>query len=575
MGPLLTVDGLTISFDGGRSTVVRDVSFSIAPGECIAIVGESGSGKSVTARSVLGLAGSTASVTARSLSLGDVNVLTADERTLRRVRGAEVGLVSQDALVSLDPLRRVGTEVGDPLRLHRTRRRSEPRGGGQQQPRTARRVRDDEVVALLERVGIPRAELRARQYPHELSGGLRQRALIASAIAASPSLLIADEPTTALDMTVQAGVLRLLGELRDSGTALLLISHDLGVVSRLADRVIVMRHGAIVDEGTTAEILRGGRHPYTMDLIRAVPAGVPRGVPLTSRDAANGPRRTLAAVTPSPTGTTPRPSGPGAERALIEALGLTKTFGRGYNSTVAVRDVDVWVSPGETLGVVGESGSGKTTLARLLLALAEPDDGLILLDGQPWSGIAERRRRSRRRIVGSVAQDTASAFDPRASVAAVLSDALPAGGTRTTRRERSAELLADVALGPDVLDRSPATLSGGQRQRVAIARALAAGPRLLVLDEPVSALDATVAAGVLDLLDDLQSRLGLAYVFISHDLGVMRHMSDRVAVMQDGEIVETGPVDRVFATPVHAYTRRLLSDVPRLPGADGPERGLP
>ncbi|PSL39699.1 peptide/nickel transport system ATP-binding protein [Labedella gwakjiensis] len=536
---VLAIDGLAISFDGGRTDVVRDVSLTVSPGECVAVVGESGSGKSVTARSVLGLAGDGASVTARRLEVAGIDVLTAGENDLRRLRGGAVGLVSQDALVSLDPLRRVGREIGDPLRLHRGRGRAFPRGD---------QSRDDEVVDLLRRVGVPRPELRARQYPHELSGGLRQRALIASAIAAGPRLLIADEPTTALDMTVQAGILRLLGELRSSGTALLLISHDLGVVSHLADRVIVMRQGAIVDEGTTADILVGGRHPYTSDLVRAVPSSVPRGVALTA--ASRGEEQPVAAAMP------------GVVRVL-EATGVSKSFGTGADVTAAVADVDVSVSSGETLGIVGESGSGKTTLARLLLALDEPDRGVVLLAGEPWSTIPERRRRARRRVLGSVAQDTSSAFDPRASVFQVLADALPPGPV-AERRERIRGLLSDVALDESLLDRSPSTLSGGQRQRVAIARALAAEPRVLVLDEPVSALDATVAAGVLDLLDDLQRRRGLAFIFISHDLGVVQHMSDRVAVMNGGRIVETGPADLVFSTPRHEYTRRLLADVPRL-----------
>lgn len=558
-GPLLVIDGLDVSFDGGRSTVVSDVSLTVSPGECVAIVGESGSGKSVTARSVLGLAGTNASVSARRLEVAGLDVLTADEGALRRIRGGEVGLVSQDALVSLDPLRRIGAEVGDPLRLHRRRGR-----GLRRDDREDRRP--SEVADLLRRVGMPRPELRARQYPHELSGGLRQRALIASAIAASPRLLIADEPTTALDMTVQAGILRLLAELRDAGTALLLISHDLGVVSRLADRVIVMRHGTIVDEGPMTSMLGGGRHPYTAQLVEAVPAGVPRGVALGASppgDSSAAPSEESAA---DPSGVTAGTAA--AAEPLLVASGLTKTFGRGDDATAAVIDVSVAVVAGETLGIVGESGSGKTTLARLLLALAEPDMGVVTLGGEHWSGIAEHRRRSRRRLLGAVAQDTSSAFDPRMTVGRVITDALPSGMSPGVRRRRTVELLADVALGPELVGRFPATLSGGQRQRVAIARALAADPRILVLDEPVSALDATVAAGVLDLLDSLQRRRGLAYVFISHDLGVVEHMSDRVAVMHDGRIVETGATQAVFAAPAHDYTRRLLADVPRLPRPD-------
>ncbi|RWZ51893.1 ABC transporter ATP-binding protein [Labedella phragmitis] len=551
-GPLLELDGLTVSFGSGssRTTVVRDVSFSIAAGECVAIVGESGSGKSVTARSILGLAGPGAIVEARRLAVDGHDVSRAGGRELRRLRGDVVGLISQDALVSLDPLRRVAAEVGDPLRLHRD---------------ASRRERDGAVIELLDRVGIPRPEVRARQYPHQLSGGLRQRALIASAIAAGPRLLIADEPTTALDMTVQAGILRLLGALRDEDTGLLLISHDLGVVAAVADRVVVMRNGSIVDEGATAAILAGGSHAYTRQLVRAVPAGVPRGTALLSRE----PLPTATTIA----GHTPAREGRGGAsldregRAVLSARGVAKTFGHGTDATHAVRGIDLDVHPGETIGVVGESGGGKTTLGRILLALTEPDVGTVLLDGEPWSGIRERERRSRRRLAGLVSQDTSSSVDPRWSVGRVIADALPPRLTSDERRRRVRDALADVALDPDLRTRSPRTLSGGQRQRVGIARALAAEPRVIVLDEPVSALDATVAAGVLDLLDALQRDRGLAYVLISHDLSVVRHMSDRVAVMLDGVVVETGPTEAVFSSPSHEYTRRLLADVPVLPPA--------
>jgi peptide/nickel transport system ATP-binding protein len=549
---VLDIDGLSVSFGSGRdrTTVVRDVSFSIAPGECVAIVGESGSGKSVTARSVLGLAGFGSTVDARRLELAGHDIAGLGERELRRLRGDVVGLISQDALVSLDPLRRVGAEVGDALRLH-------GRASGAERRR--------EVVDLLSRVGVPRPELRARQFPHELSGGLRQRALIASAIAASPRLLIADEPTTALDMTVQAGILRLLAGLRETDTGLLLISHDLGVVSSLADRVLVMRDGRVVDEGTTSAILAGGTDAYTGRLVRAVPAGVPRGTSLLTRTIERGPRDG-----PSATAAVPargeRPGGTETVDApILTARGLEKTFGRGVDATRAVRGVDVDLHRAETLGVVGESGSGKTTLGRLLLALTKPDAGTVLLDGEAWSGVSERSRRSRRRLVGFVSQDTSSTVDPRWSVERVIADAVPSGLSPAQRRERVRAALADVALDKTLLGRSPRTLSGGQRQRVGIARALVAEPRILVLDEPVSALDATVAAGVLDLLDALQRDRGLAYLLISHDLAVVRHMSDRVAVMLDGGIVETGPTEAVFGAPEHDYTRRLLRDVPVQP----------
>jgi peptide/nickel transport system ATP-binding protein len=393
-----------------------------------------------------------------------------------------------------------------------------------------------------------------------LSGGLRQRALIAAAIAGQPRLLIADEPTTALDMTVQAGILRLLASLTADGMGLLLISHDLGVVARLADRVLVMRGGAVVDEGSASTILGGGAHPYARALVAAVPSGRPRGTALLG---GSTPVDSALQTLDGASGTTPRASD--QSPPLVEAVGVSRTFGTGTGAVAAVREVSLRVEPGETLGIVGESGSGKTTLGRLLLALERPDSGHVLLDGEPWSDGSERSRRARRRSLGLVSQDTLGALDPRRDVEQVIGDALPRTVVGSERRERVLELMADVGLAPELLHRAPSTLSGGQRQRVGIARALGAEPRLLVLDEPVSALDATVAAGVLDLLDDVQRRRGFAFVFISHDLGVVRHMSDRVAVMLDGRIVEQGPAETVFGSPRHEYTRRLISDVPSLP----------
>jgi peptide/nickel transport system ATP-binding protein len=536
--PLVRVEDLAVAFGTRRDRheVVHGISFEVAPGECFAIVGESGSGKSVTARSLLGLAGTQSLVTATRLELQGRSVLGNRDRDWRRIRGREVGFVLQDALVSLDPLRTVGQEIAETLRLHRF--------GG----RARRRER---VLELLAAVGVPEPELRARQLPQELSGGQRQRALIASAIALDPKLVIADEPTTALDVTIQAQILDLLQTLQERGTGLILISHDLAVVSRLADRVAVMRDGRVVEEGAVADVLVHPSHPYTKALLDAVPAAHRKGTRLSS-------------VSPRPVHTGHR-GDPPADGVLLQADGLVKRF-RGPDGVerAAVQDVSFTIGVGETLGIVGESGSGKTTTARLVLALLQPDAGTVRLAGEPWSESSEAQRRPRRRRISVVYQDPLGSFDPRWTVRRIIEDALPADAypDADARRARTRELLADVGLEDEHLDRRPLLLSGGQRQRVAIARALAPEPSLIVCDEPVSALDVTIQAQVLDLLADLQQRLGLSYLFISHDLGVIHHVADRVLVMRDGRIVESGTAAEIFDAPRDPYTRQLLASLP-------------
>ncbi|OUE24907.1 dipeptide ABC transporter ATP-binding protein [Clavibacter michiganensis] len=535
--PALRVEDLRVSFDG--VPVVRGVSLRIAPGECLALVGTSGSGKSVTARSLLGLAGAGADVRAGALEIAGRDLRDAGPREWRRVRGTGVGLVLQDALSSLDPLRPIGREIGDALRIHGMR---------------DARARWARVLELLERVGMPDPETRVHQRSGELSGGLRQRALLAAALALDPPLLVADEPTTALDATVQARIIDLLADLRTRGQATLLVSHDLAVVARLADRVAVMHGGVIVEEGPTADVLRAPAHPRTRALVAAVPTGVPRGTALSEA------RVEASAVAAGPPATHPD------DRVVLRATGLTRSY-RGPAGSVrtAVDDVSLEVRRGRTLGLVGGSGSGKTTVARLLLALEEPDAGDVTLDGEPWSGIPERERRSRRARVGAVYQDPLASFDPRWTVDRILQDALAVAGLSGARAfDSPATLLAQVGLDPAVLRRRPGRLSGGQRQRVAIARALAARPEVLVCDEPVSALDIAVQAQVLDLLDELQRRLGLGLLLISHDLGVVAHMSDEVLVMSDGRVVERGSADDVLVRPTHPVTRALLAAVPRL-----------
>jgi peptide/nickel transport system ATP-binding protein len=550
MTALITAQNLSVSFDGHE--VVHDVSFSLRPGTCLGIVGESGSGKSVTARSLLGLNGDRAEVTATTLDVG-VDVLTATEEQLRSLRGSRIGYVLQDALVSLDPLRRVGTEIAEPLRAHGVPRSEHPQ-----------RVQD-----LLTSVSVPEPALRARQLPSELSGGLRQRALIAAALALDPAVLIADEPTTALDVTVQAQILELLEQNLAAGRALILISHDLAIVERLADHVLVMHHGRVVEEGPTSRVLTAPQDAYTRRLLAAIPSAGSRGARLSHL-----PPAPIALSSRTRDAQRPAPTGPASTLPVLAADGLGKSY-RGPDGVIreVVQDVSFTLHAGETLGIVGESGSGKSTTAWMALALTEPTTGQVTLDGEAWTGITERRRRARRRRIAVVQQDPLSSFDPRWTVGRTIADALPpvrrgaAGGTRRGdasrgRAERVAELLAAVGLDASFADRHPLTLSGGQRQRAAIARAIATDPEVLVLDEPVSALDVSVQAQVLDLLADLQEALGTAYLFISHDLGVIHHVSDRVLVMQHGRIVEFGTADEVLRSPHHPYTRQLVAALP-------------
>jgi peptide/nickel transport system ATP-binding protein len=533
---LVQVEDLRVAFGRNRHEVVRGISFVVAPGECFAIVGESGSGKSVTARSLLGLAGDSSHVAAKTLELHGRSVLRNRDRDWRRVRGHQVGFVLQDALVSLDPLRTVGSEIGETLRLHRF--------GG-------RAKRRERVLELLTSVGVPQPELRARQLPHELSGGQRQRALIASAIALDPPLVIADEPTTALDVTVQAQILELLETMKQRGTGLILISHDLALVSRLADRVAVMRDGVLVEEGAVTEVLTRPRDPYTQALLDALPAAHRKGTRLST-------------VPPRQVHGVRRSEGP-TDGLLLQASGLVKRF-RGPDGVerTAVDDVSFTIGVGETLGIVGESGSGKTTTARLALALLAPDAGTVRLAGEAWSEATEAERRPRRRRISVVYQDPLGSFDPRWTVRRIVEDALPSDvyPDAAARSRRTRELLADVGLADHHLDRRPLLLSGGQRQRVAIARALAPEPKLIVCDEPVSALDVTIQAQVLDLLAELQQQLGLSYLFISHDVGVIHHIADRVLVMRNGRVVESDTAADIFGAPREPYTRQLLASLP-------------
>jgi peptide/nickel transport system ATP-binding protein len=572
--PLLAVDGLSVDFVNrrGRTAAVGGVSFTVHRGECLAIVGRSGSGKSVTARALLGLTGTGSVVRADVISFDGVDLTALDDAAWRRIRGRQIGYVLQDALGSLDPLRRVGDEVREPLDVHRL---------------ASRKERAALAVGLLRDVGVPAAEQRARQYPHELSGGLRQRALIASALAANPSLIIADEPTTALDVTVQAQVLSLLASKRDQGTALLLISHDLTVVAGIADRVAVMEEGRIIEEGAVQRVLDAPRHAHTAALLAAAPAlpftpgsGVPvgavtSGCPVTPLRSA-GARETAGREIGSRGGVAAVPTA--AVVPLVDVRSVTKRFRTLAGHThVAVRDVSLQLQTATAVGIVGESGSGKTTLTQLILGMTEPDSGEVYLDGQRWSGRRERDRRPARPRMQAIYQDPLSSFDPRFTVARIVGEALGraalGGGTGEgaddrrwpvrggAGRDAAAALLAEVGLGAGLLDRHPAQLSGGERQRVAIARALAPHPDVLICDEPVSALDVFIQAQILNLLGRVRQERKMALLFVSHDLAVVSQVCDQVVVMKDGAVVEAGDVPSVFSAPQHPYTRSLLDAV--------------
>ena len=557
--PVLEVEGLEVGYrtrDGQVYRAVRGVDLRVRPGEVVALVGESGSGKSTAAHAALHLLARGGSVTGGRIRLGGRDVSDLTEREWQGVRGREVGLVPQDPTVSLNPVQRVGDQVAEVLVIHGLARRREAR----------RRA-----VALLGQAGVPDPAARARQYPHELSGGLRQRVLIAIAIAAGPRLVVADEPTSALDVTVQRRILDHLETLvRDRGTALLLITHDLGVAADRADRIVVLESGVVVEEGTADEVLGAPRHPYTRQLIAAAPSlasGRLGAAGTSGREQPGAAPATAAPATPAPA-TAP----PAAEVApVLELVGVRKEFalprgvaGAAGRSLVAVDGVSLRVERGTTYALVGESGSGKSTTARLALHLERPTAGRVRFRGEDVTGARGEALRRLRRGFQVVYQSPYASLDPRFTVAEVIAEPLRAYGvgTRAERAERVRELLADVALPADAARRSPRELSGGQRQRVAIARALALRPDLVVLDEPVSALDVSVQAQILDLLVRLQAEHGLTYLFISHDLAVVRQVADHVGVLRDGRLVEQGTAEAILLDPREAYTRELIAAIP-------------
>ncbi|MCZ8041639.1 MAG: ABC transporter ATP-binding protein [Beijerinckiaceae bacterium] len=524
--PLLSVQDLSVAFrQGGRETLAVDrVSFDLARGETLAIVGESGSGKSVTALSILKLLNypSAHHPSGKVLFEGQ-DLIAADEDAMRKVRGNDITMVFQEPMTSLNPLHTIQRQIGEILELHKGLR------GDAARART---------LELLELVGIRDAASRLDAYPHQLSGGQRQRVMIAMALANEPHLLIADEPTTALDVTVQAQILKLLKELQERlGMAMLFITHDLGIVRRIADRVCVMLKGQIVEQGPVAEIFGNPQHAYTQRLLAAEPKGRPAPVP---DDAA-----TLVEA------------GPIKVWFPIKTGFLRKTTGH----VKAVDGISVKVRAGETLGVVGESGSGKTTLGLAILRLISSEGPIVFL-GDRIDGLSSAQVRPKRKDLQVVFQDPYGSLSPRMSVAEIVAEGLTVQAKQQSyaqRREVVAQALNDVGLDPSAMDRYPHEFSGGQRQRIAIARAMALDPRFIVLDEPTSALDMSVQVQIVELLRDLQARRQLGYLFISHDLKVVRAMAHRVVVMQNGRVVEEGPAETIFSQPREAYTQALLA----------------
>ncbi|WP_412872465.1 dipeptide ABC transporter ATP-binding protein [Curtobacterium flaccumfaciens] len=534
--PILRTTDLGVSFttESGTVDAVRGVSLSVAPGETLALVGESGSGKSTVALAAMGLLSGNATASGSAVVAGH-QVVGAPEPALRALRGSTVSMVFQEPATALDPLTRVGAQIAEVIRNHRD---------------VSASAAAAEAVDLLRRVGIPDPESRTRSFPFQLSGGQRQRVVIAMAIANAPKLLIADEPTTALDVTVQAEILELLRALAvETGTGVLLVTHNMGVVADFADRVAVMLQGEIVETGGVEDVLLRPEHEYTRRLLAAVPR----------LDVAGD--RPSAPVTDAETETAGRP----AAAPAVDLRDVSVTFGRGARAVHALAGIDIAVHAGETVGLVGESGSGKSTAARVALGLIKPTSGTVSLFGQDLRTAKGRDRRALRSGIGVVLQDPVASLDARMSVAECIAEPLAVhrrGMSSTDRRQRIDEVLDAVRLPRTLASRAPRELSGGQRQRVSLARALVLEPRLLVADEPTSALDVSVQETVLEVLGELQDDLGFACLFVSHDLAVVQHFAERVVVMRQGVVEEQGTTGTTLLHPTTDYTRRLLAAVP-------------
>ncbi|NTF46234.1 ABC transporter ATP-binding protein [Rhizobium rhizogenes] len=531
--PVLDISGLTIAYRdrSGSRTAVHGIDFTVNPGEVVALVGESGSGKSSTAQAIIGLLPQNGHLESGRIRLNGQDVARWPQKRLDSIRGSVVSLVPQDPGNSLNPVRTIGEQVAEVLTIHR------------RAPRAAAYV---QAIELLERVGLSQPALRARQYPHELSGGMRQRVLIAIAIALKPSLIIADEPTSALDVTVQRHILDLIDDLRrEYGAAVLLVTHNLGVAADRSDRLVVLQNGRIQEQGRTVELLRNPQSAYTRRLLADAP----------SLNAA--PQRSSAR---------PSETAPAQADDIVVVEGLVQEFGIGGKDTGfrALDDVSFRVKRGTTHAIVGESGSGKTTAIRIVSAFQRPTAGKVVIDGLDLASLRGETLRLFRKKIQLVYQNPFGSLDPRQTISAIVEEPLLNFDPqpRAQRLERVAAVIEKVGLPADVLQRRPHALSGGQRQRVAIARALVLDPQILVLDEAVSALDVTVQAQILTLLDGLQRELGLTYIFVSHDLAVVRQIADTVSVLQNGKLVEDGLVDEVFGNPRSAYTRELIDAIP-------------
>jgi peptide/nickel transport system ATP-binding protein len=547
--PLLEIRDLQISFTTATGTVdaVRGVDLTVYPGQSVAIVGESGSGKSTTAHAIIDLLPGTGKVTSGSISFGGRELVGLKRKEVEDLRGREIGLVPQDPMSNLNPVWRIGTQIDEALVANGFQ--------GSRVERTAR------VAELLGEAGLPDAARRARQYPHEFSGGMRQRALIAIGLASRPKLLIADEPTSALDVTVQKTILdHLEGLTAELGTAVLFITHDLGLAAERAEHLVVMYKGKVVESGPAAQILKDPQHEYTKRLVASAPSLASRRIQSAHERGAEAEDLLAEHADESAT----------AAPDVVVAKDLTKVFtirgsrpGRHADFT-AVDSVDFALPKGRTLALVGESGSGKSTAANMVLGLLEPTSGTVMFDGKDVAKMSRKEQFALRRRVQPVFQNPYGSLDPVFSVFRSIEEplALHRVGDRKSREKRVRELLDMVSLPQATMSRFPNELSGGQRQRIAIARALALKPEVLVLDEAVSALDVLVQAQILTLLNDLQSELGLSYLFITHDLAVVRQIADLVAVMKDGSIVEHASTDEVFDNPQQEYTRDLLAAIP-------------
>jgi peptide/nickel transport system ATP-binding protein len=533
MDTLLKVNHLSVSFFTRDKEVeaVRNVSFEVGRGETLGIVGESGSGKSVTARTIMRLLPSPPSmVKAGEVLFQGQNLADKSAHEMEAIRGRDIGMIFQDPMSSLNPTMRIGRQIEESLIKHRGLSAQEARREG---------------LEMLQMVGIPNSDTRYMQYPHEFSGGMRQRVMIAIALACRPSLLIADEPTTALDVTIQAQILHQMKELqRQLGTSIILITHDLSVVAGMCDRVVVMKEGEIVEEGTTEEIFAAPKHPYTQNLLNALPRLDEKKRP-----------KPAPAVIRSEDG-----------QPLLEVRSLRQYFDMGKGQIVkAVNDISFDIRAGETLGVVGESGSGKSTTGRAILRLNEPSGGEVLFKGIPLNRLNRKEMKIMRRHMQMIFQDPYASLNPRLKVEDIIGEALDVHGMtsgKQARQKRVEELLEMVGLNASHAPRYPHEFSGGQRQRIGIARTLAVEPEFIVCDEPLSALDVSIQAQIVKLLEELQQRLGLTYLFIAHDLSMVKHISDRVAVMYKGKIVELAESEELYSNPLHPYTKSLLAAIP-------------